>query len=114
MTDSPGDPSRSPADPSSDLTPALARMGGVLLSAQTIGTVLELVTRLAMETIPGSAGAGVTLVDARGKRTTAASDPIVERTTTGPNGCSACSLSRPPCCSPTPRTSTTPVGWAAS
>jgi hypothetical protein len=44
----------------------LAQMGAVLLSTETVGTTVELVTALAAEAIPGAAGAGVTLVDDRG------------------------------------------------
>jgi GAF domain-containing protein len=62
----------------SDLGVVLAQMGGVLLSAETVDTAVNLVTRLAAAAIPGSAGAGVTLVDSRGSRTTGASDAMVE------------------------------------
>jgi GAF domain-containing protein len=62
-----------------ELTAVLAQMGAVVLSAETIDTTVELVTTLAAETIPATTGAGVTLVDARGKRSVAASDPLVER-----------------------------------
>ena len=62
-----------------ELTAVLAQMGAVVLSAETIDTTIELVTTLAAETIPATSGAGVTLVDARGKRSLAASDPLVER-----------------------------------
>lgn len=55
----------------------LAQLGGVVLSTETLETAVALVTRLAAVTIPGTAGAGVTLVDGRGRRTTAASDPLV-------------------------------------
>ena len=55
----------------------LVQLGGVVLSRETLETAVALVTRLAAVTIPGTAGAGVTLVDARGHRTTAASDPLV-------------------------------------
>jgi GAF domain-containing protein len=44
-----------------------------------VETAVSLVTRLAVATIPVSVGAGVTLVDAHGKRSTAASDALVER-----------------------------------
>lgn len=64
---------------SAQLTSVLAQMGAVVLSAETIVTTIELVTALAAETIPGTTGAGVTLIDARGKRSTAASDRLVER-----------------------------------
>ena len=63
----------------SELSGVLAQMGGVLLSAETVETAVSLVTQLAVATIPASVGAGVTLVDAQGKRTTAASDALVER-----------------------------------
>ena len=62
-----------------ELTAVLAQMGAVVLSAETIDTTIELVTTLAAESIPDTTGAGVTLVDARGKRSMAASDPLVER-----------------------------------
>jgi GAF domain-containing protein len=62
-----------------ELTAVLAQMGAVVLSAETIDSTIELVTTLAAETIPATTGAGVTLVDAHGKRSMAASDPLVER-----------------------------------
>jgi len=61
-----------------ELTALLSQLGGVLLSAQTVDSTVQLVTRLASETIAGTLGAGVSLIDGRGKRTTAASDPLVE------------------------------------
>jgi GAF domain-containing protein len=51
----------------------------VVLSAETIDSTIELVATLAAETIPATTGAGVTLVDAHGKRSIAASDTLVER-----------------------------------
>lgn len=65
-----------------ELTAVLAQMGAVVLSAETIDTTIKLVTTLAAESIPATTGAGVTLVDARGKRSMAASDPLVERADT--------------------------------
>ena len=62
-----------------ELTAVLAQMGAVVLSAETIDTTIKLVTTLASESIPATTGAGVTLVDARGKRSMAASNPLVER-----------------------------------
>jgi GAF domain-containing protein len=61
------------------LAGVLAEMGAVLLSGETVDSAVQLVTGLAVEAIPGSVGAGVTLVDPRGKRSTAASDALVER-----------------------------------
>lgn len=48
-----------------------ARMSGLLLSEETVQTALNLVTTLAVETIPGSTGAGVTLIDSNGRKTSA-------------------------------------------
>ena len=56
----------------------LAQMGAVVLSAESIDTTIELVATLAAATIPHTTGAGVTLVDARGKRSRAATDALVE------------------------------------
>jgi GAF domain-containing protein len=57
-----------------------ARMWGLLLSRESLDAVLGLVTSLAKNTIPGSLGSGVTLVDADDRRTsTSATDPVVLR-----------------------------------
>lgn len=62
-----------------ELSAVFARMSGLLLSEETVATALRLVTALAKDTIPGTIGAGVTLVDERGRKTSAAaSDPVVE------------------------------------
>jgi GAF domain-containing protein len=63
-----------------ELAAVFARMSGLLLSQETVDTVLGLITSLAVETVPGSTGAGVTLIDDRGRReSSAATDPLVER-----------------------------------
>jgi GAF domain-containing protein len=63
-----------------ELAAVYARMSGLLLSQETVATVLGLTSALALETVPGAEGAGVTLVDAAGRRTTAAAtDPWVEQ-----------------------------------
>lgn len=62
-----------------DLASALAQMSQVLLAVQTDDTVIKLVTELAVATLPGTLGAGVTLVDTQGKRTRAASNALVEQ-----------------------------------
>jgi GAF domain-containing protein len=63
-----------------ELSGVFARMSGLLLSRETVQTALRLVTSLAAETVPGAVGAGVTLMDERGRRSTwAATDPEVER-----------------------------------
>jgi len=62
-----------------ELAALLDQLGSVLLSTETIGTTIELVTLLASETIPATAGAGLTLVDSQGKRSMAASNPLVRQ-----------------------------------
>ena len=63
-----------------ELSVVFARMSGLLLSEETVGTAVRLVTSLATDTIPGTVGAGVTLIDETGRKsTTGASDPLVER-----------------------------------
>jgi GAF domain-containing protein len=63
-----------------ELSAVYARMSGLLLSEETVGTAVRLVTALATDAIPGAVGAGVTLVDERGGKTTSgASDPVVEK-----------------------------------
>ena len=73
------DLTRSPAPEMAGLAAALAPLGAVLLSTETITTAVETVTALVRETLPGATGAGVTLVDSRGKRSVAASDELVEQ-----------------------------------
>lgn len=68
------------AGPAEELAGAFARMSGLLLTQQTVDTALGTITSLAADTIAGSVGAGVSLLDAGGERTTsAATDPIVEQ-----------------------------------
>jgi GAF domain-containing protein len=63
-----------------ELSAVFARMSGLLLSEETVGTAVGLVTALATDAITGAVGAGVTLVDERGAKTTSgASDPVVEK-----------------------------------
>lgn len=62
-----------------ELAAVSARMSGLLLSRETVATALHLVTSLVGEALPGTAGAGVSLLDEHGRRTTAAAtDPLVE------------------------------------
>lgn len=57
-----------------------AQMAGLLLSEETVQTALDLVTSLALETIPGAGGAGVTLMDGDGHKTSAgATSALVAR-----------------------------------
>jgi GAF domain-containing protein len=65
---------------STELTSILREMGAVVLATETVETIVELVIRSAVATIPRTMGAGVTLIDDRGARSVAASDPLVEQT----------------------------------
>lgn len=61
-----------------ELPAAFARIGGVLLTRQTVYGALDLATTLATDVIPATVGAGVSLWDQNGRRTTvAASDALV-------------------------------------
>jgi GAF domain-containing protein len=61
-----------------ELAVVVARMSGLLLSRETVESALELIVASAAEAIPASAGAGVSLIDEEGGRTTAAaSDEVV-------------------------------------
>lgn len=63
-----------------ELTAVFARMSGFLMSQETVDTALRLVTSLAQTTLAGTVGAGVTLIDAQGHKTSAAaSDALTER-----------------------------------
>jgi GAF domain-containing protein len=68
------------AEESVELAAVLRELGGVVLATETIETIVELVIRSAVATIPETTGASVTLVDVRGARTVAASDVLVEQT----------------------------------
>ncbi len=61
-----------------DLSTVLGRMCGLLLSDETFGSILQLVTTLAAATLPTSAGASVTLLGGGAPTTAAATDPLVE------------------------------------
>jgi GAF domain-containing protein len=66
-----------------ELAAVFARMSGLLLSDETVASALDLVAALAAETISGSIGAGISLMDEAGGRTTAAATgPVVERADT--------------------------------
>jgi GAF domain-containing protein len=73
------DPQGSALPLADELAVVFARMSGLLLSHETVTTALGLVTSLAVETVPGSVGAGISIVDERGRRTSAATDSRVEQ-----------------------------------
>lgn len=63
-----------------ELAAVFARMSGLLLTEETTTTALRLVTSLAAEVLPGTTGAGITLLDGeRRMLTAAATDVVVER-----------------------------------
>ncbi|MBW0108417.1 GAF and ANTAR domain-containing protein [Pseudonocardia sp. KRD-182] len=66
--------------PADELSSLHARTSGLLLSPETVGTAIGLVTSVAAETVPGCAGAGLTLVDEGGAPSSSgASDEVVLR-----------------------------------
>jgi GAF domain-containing protein len=62
-----------------ELSAVFARMSGLLLSEETVSTAVGLVGSLAMETVPGAVGAGVSVIDERGRRSSGSTDARVER-----------------------------------
>ena len=51
-----------------ELADVFARMSGLLLSEATVETSLTLLSALAKDTVPGATGAGVSVIDERGRR----------------------------------------------
>jgi GAF domain-containing protein len=63
-----------------ELAAVSARMAGLLMTQETVDGALDVLAALAHETVAGSSGAGVTVIDARGRRrTSGATDPVVAR-----------------------------------
>src|SRR4051794_13504968 len=54
-------------------------MSGLLLSEETVATALGLISSLIQETVPGAVGAGASIVDASGRRSSGSADRRVER-----------------------------------
>src|SRR4051812_2964871 len=54
-------------------------MSGLLLSEETVDTALGLLSSLAQETVPGSSGAGVSIIDERRRRSSGAPDDRVRQ-----------------------------------
>jgi GAF domain-containing protein len=64
--------------PADELAGIFASLSGLLLTQQTVDTALADITSLAVDTLAGSSGSGVSLLDSAGKRiTSAATDPLV-------------------------------------
>jgi GAF domain-containing protein len=62
-----------------ELAAVSARMSGLLLSEETVETSLGLLSVIAQETVPGSTGAGVSIVDERGRRSSGSTDDRVRQ-----------------------------------
>jgi GAF domain-containing protein len=62
---------------SEELASVSARMSGLLLSEENVDSALALISSLAQETIPGSTGAGVSIIDERSKRSSGSTDERV-------------------------------------
>jgi GAF domain-containing protein len=62
---------------SDELAGVFARMSGLLLSEETVETSLSLLSSLARETVPGATGAGVSVIDERGHRSSGSTDDRV-------------------------------------
>ena len=60
-----------------ELAGVFARMSGLLLSEETVQTSLSLLSALAKETVPGATGAGVSVIDERGRRSWGSTDDRV-------------------------------------
>ena len=60
-----------------ELAAVFARMSGLLLSQETVESALGLVSSLAQETVPGSAGAGVSIIDERRRTSSGSTDARV-------------------------------------
>lgn len=65
-----------------ELSAVFARMSGLLLSEETVEISLGLLSALAQETVPGSSGAGVSIVDERGRRSSGSTDDRVRQADT--------------------------------
>jgi GAF domain-containing protein len=61
-----------------ELAGIFARMSGLLLSEETVQTALGVLSSLAHETVRGSSGAGVSLIDRRRRRSSGSTDPRVQ------------------------------------
>ena len=62
-----------------ELAGVFARMSGLLLSEETVESSLGLLSSLAQDTVPGATGAGVSVIDERGRRSSGSTDDRVRR-----------------------------------
>jgi GAF domain-containing protein len=64
--------------PAEELAGMFASLSGMLLTRQTVEAALAQITSLAVDTIAGTSGAGISLLDQSGRRiTSAATEPLV-------------------------------------
>ncbi len=69
--------------PLDELTAVIARIQGLLLTEEKVTTAIRLLARAAKESVPGTIGAGVSLIDGRGRRTSSGyTDTIVSQADT--------------------------------
>lgn len=69
--------------PLDELTAVIARIQGLLLTEEKVTTAVRLLARAAKESVPGTIGAGVSLMDSRGRRTSSGyTDAIVRQADT--------------------------------
>src|SRR5215218_8011290 len=61
-----------------ELAGVFARMSGLLLSEETVETALGVLSSLAQETVPGSTGAGVSIMERRRRRSSGSTDSRVQ------------------------------------
>src|SRR3712207_2097246 len=62
-----------------ELAAVFARMSGLLLAQETVDTALGLLSTLALETVPGASGAGVSVIDEHQRRSSGSTDERVRR-----------------------------------
>jgi GAF domain-containing protein len=62
-----------------ELAAVFARMSGLLMSEETVDTALGLLSALAEETVPGSTGAGASIIDDRRRRSSGSTDDRVRQ-----------------------------------
>jgi GAF domain-containing protein len=66
--------------PLDELSTVIARIQGLLLTEEKVTTAVRLLAEAAKESVPGTIGAGVSLLDSRGRRTSSGyTDAIVEQ-----------------------------------
>ncbi|GAP54307.1 hypothetical protein AHiyo6_08720 [Arthrobacter sp. Hiyo6] len=66
--------------PLDELTGLIARIRGLLLTEEKVDRAVQLLSQAIKESLPGTVGAGVSLLDSRGRRLSSGfTDSVVER-----------------------------------